>query len=244
MQIVELSHSHAAAAAHLHIAGQPGTFLTSLGADVLTVFYGTLSQSTTGFGFAALASAATAGTTTEIVISHDTSTKVHSDETPGVMGFIAATTSTGHLFFELGTRHLAQFLPVLLRQVIKKPGLLWQLIQTLFYPLRGQPNASAKVAQPAQGQRVELLSVMVAPTNRGRGIGAELLQQLMQACQVRQISIITVTVAMENHGARRFYARHGFVKRHHFELYGRAMCSYQLDLTRHSMSAPTERNSC
>src|SRR4051794_17725984 len=52
MTLVKLSSRHAEDAARLHIAGQPGTFLTSLGPDVLTILYRALPESATGFGYA------------------------------------------------------------------------------------------------------------------------------------------------------------------------------------------------
>ncbi|MEZ4658511.1 MAG: hypothetical protein R2911_13150 [Caldilineaceae bacterium] len=48
MHIDPLQPVHARDAARLHIAGQPGTFLTSLGPPVLTVFYDSLPRSAKG----------------------------------------------------------------------------------------------------------------------------------------------------------------------------------------------------
>ncbi|MCB0145411.1 MAG: hypothetical protein KDE50_36345, partial [Caldilineaceae bacterium] len=73
MQIIPLQPTHARAAARLHIAGQPGTFLTSLGPQVLTVFYESLPRAAVGLGFAAV------------------------DNTQ-MLGFVSATTSVGRLF--------------------------------------------------------------------------------------------------------------------------------------------------
>ncbi len=203
MQIIPLDPTHAAAAASLHIAGQPNTFLTSLGPAVLTTLYQALPRSAAGFGFVALSDA----------------------PDRAVIGFVSATTSTGRLFLELGTRHLPAFLPPLLRRFAQQPRLLLHCVQTLFYPWlhRSASQDSSTAAQPA-----ELLSIMVEPAWRSQGVGAQLVDQLVAACRTRQLPAIEVTVAADNGGARRFYARHGFVQHTTFQLYGRAVESYRL----------------
>ena len=206
MQIIPLDPTHAAAAARLHIAGQPGTFLTTLGPDVLTILYRALPQSAAGFGFAALADA----------------------PAPTVIGFVSATTSTGHLFLELGTRHLPAFLLPLLRRFAQQPRLLLHCVQTLFYPwLHHSANQRQSTAPQAAA---ELLSIMVEPAWRSQGVGAQLVDQLIAACRARQLPALEVTVAADNPGAQRFYARHGFVQHATFQLYGRPVERYQLVL--------------
>ncbi|MEZ4862363.1 MAG: GNAT family N-acetyltransferase [Caldilineaceae bacterium] len=200
MRIIELNSTHASDAARLHIAGQPGTFLTSLGPDVLTVFYRALPQSPVGFGFAAV-------------------------EAQKMVGFVSATTSTSRLFLELGIRRLPHFFPPLLRRFAERPQLILHCMQTLFYPWlqHGHPDDTTIAA--------ELLSIMVEPTWRSQGIGAQLLQRLVDQCDARQFAALDVTVAADNAGARRFYARHHFSQLGTLQLYGRAMCSYRRLLT-------------
>ena len=125
MKFTTLAPTHAAAAARLHIAGQPGTFLTKLGPEVLTVFYRALPQSPVGFGFVGEAPVAAPAELVEAKAPADV---------PPVSGFVAATTSTGQLFLELGTRQLPHFLPPLLRRLGQQPTLFWQAAQTLLYP--------------------------------------------------------------------------------------------------------------
>lgn len=221
---VHLSSIHAEKAAQLHIAGQPGTFLTNLGPQVLTVLYRALPQSTTGFGVAAIDSSAT-------------------DPSDALLGFVAATTGIGRLFLDLGTRHIAHFAPPLLRRFSQQPRLFWQSLQTLFYPFlhkaeRGElggndlelVNSGDNSGDNSHniGQVAELLAIMVDPANRDQGIGAELLSHLFDACIARNCTAIDVTVAADNLGARRFYERHGFTLQSSFMLYGRNMCSYRL----------------
>ena len=211
VRIARLAPEHAAAAASLHIEGQPGTFLTSLGADVLTVIYATLSQSRTGFGFAALP--AVGGETAIDLAQPDV-----------LLGFVSATTGVGGLFVELGVHHAGKLLPSLLARYASAPSLMVRSVQTLVYPLLArEPGA-------AQGATAELLSIMVEPRLRGHGIGALLLDALLAECAARGIAHLDVTVDAQNEGARRFYTQHGFTQRRAFQLYGRKMCLYTRQL--------------
>ena len=198
--ISPLSSAHAADAARLHILGQPGTFLTALGADVLTVFYRTLPVSPVGYGYTAL------------------------DENGRVLGFAAVTTSTGRLFVEMGTLRLGQLLPPLLARFARCPSLILRSAQTLLYPmLAGDRERGA-------GPHAELLAIMTEPALRSQGIGAALLTAVCAECRSRGITELTVTVDAANAGARRFYERHAFVYGKEFSLYTRAMVLYTREL--------------
>jgi ribosomal protein S18 acetylase RimI-like enzyme len=199
MQLAPLAPTHAADAARLHIAGQPGTFLTALGPGVLTALYRALPQTRAGFGFAA------------------------TDDTGALLGFVSATTGVGKLFGEIGTRQMGTLLPPLVGQLARHPALIWRSVQTVAYPLlvgSGETGPS-----PA-----ELLSIMVDPSQRSQGVGAQLLAALVNACQARAIALLDVTVDVDNGGAQRFYLRHGFVHHHDFTLYGRRMAQYRLEI--------------
>jgi len=56
--------------------------------------------------------------------------------------------------------------------------------------------------------RAHLHQLFVDPGCQGRGVGAELLREVIRLCPGGW----TLHVAMGNHGARRFYARHGLVE--------------------------------
>ncbi len=208
-RIAPLRAGHAAGAARLHIAGQPGTFLTSLGADVLTVIYAALPTSRHGFGFAALGADAQASD----VQGND-----------ALLGFVSATTGVGGLFRELGARHAARLLPPLLARYARMPSLIGRSAQTVLYPLLAREPHGLGEVQPVNS--AELLSIMVEPALRGHGLGAALLDALLAECAARRITQLDVTVDAGNAGARRFYAQHGFTQRRTFRLYGRDMCLY------------------
>lgn len=200
MQIVSLTPAHAADAARLHILGQPGTFLTRLGAPVLAVLYRTLPCSAVGFGFTALST----------------------EET--VLGFVAVTTSTNRLFLEMLTRRLPQFVLPLLARFVRHPSLVLHSVGTLRYPLLVREN------EDSSADGAELLAIMVRPDVRSRGIGAALLNAVLDDCRRHHLAHLDVTVDAANEDARRFYTRHGFVLCKRFRLYGRAMCLYRLTL--------------
>ena len=223
MPIIVLDPTHASAAARLHIAGQPNTFLTSLGPEVLTTFYRALPQSPTGFGFTALDDTVDAQSKIDNLSWQDPKSRM-------IVGFISATTSTGQLFLQLGTRYLPAFLPPLLRRFAQRPGLLLHCMQTVFYPLLQRTQAGKGADGAAPLPTAELLSIMVEPGWRSQRVGAHLLDSLVTECRVRKLGALDVTVAADNAGAQRFYARHGFVEQHRFTLYGRSMVSYQRSL--------------
>jgi ribosomal protein S18 acetylase RimI-like enzyme len=153
--LLPLAADHAPTAARLHIQGQPGTFLTSLGPEALTALYAALPTTRAGFGFAA------------------------QDADGQIAGFISATTGVGSLFVEIGTTQLGLLLPPLLRQYARHPGLLLRSAQTVLYPLlarhaAGPPAAEllsimVEPARRSQGVGATLLDALTAAC-RARGL--------------------------------------------------------------------------
>lgn len=244
MKIVQLASDFAAEAAQLHIAGQPDTFLTRLGPDVLTVLYRALPQSPVGFGYAAIGdhsidepdspqspiqnrSPADLGGLRQAQAPLgepvEPSRVAHARPKPKiVLGFVSATTSVGRLFAEMGTRRIGEFLPPLLARFAHQPALILRSVQTVLYPFLGHSQQAN-----ATGSSAELLSIMVDPAARSQGIGAQLMNALLCECIQRQIEWLDVTVDVNNAGARRFYECHDFALAHKFTLYGREMCGYK-----------------
>lgn len=198
--VTPLTPNYARQAARLHIQGQPGTFLTSLGEDVLTVVYRALPQSGGGFGFA-------------VVQLTDHGTILAGDEP--LLGYISATTSVGGLFAAMATQRLGELLFPLLRRYVQAPGLAVRSMQTAVYPFLAHEDEGEPAA--------ELLSIMVEPELRSYGIGALLMAAFLQECRSRSLSAVTVTVDAANDGAQRFYRRHGFSTWRDITLYGRPM---------------------
>jgi ribosomal protein S18 acetylase RimI-like enzyme len=144
------------------------------------------------------------------------------DNTGALFGFVSATTGVGKLFAEISTTSFRTLLPPLATQLAHHPALIWRSIQTLAYPFL--------VGSESGPPPAELLSIMVEPSQRSQGIGAQLLSALVDACHQRAIPLLDVTVDANNQGAQRFYSRHGFLHHHDFTLYGRRMSQYRLTL--------------
>lgn len=204
VRVVRLAPVHAPDAARLHIAGQSNTFLAELGPRILTIVYEKLPRTDVGFGFAAVSPACR-------------------EESPVIVGFVSAATSVGRLFFETATTRAASLIPPLAARCMRRPALIGRTLQTALYPLM---NADTSAHAEHAAARAELLSIMVEPHWRGRGVGALLLEALINECAARSISHLDVTVDAGNDGARRFYERHGFRQQKAFRLYGRSMLLY------------------
>lgn len=219
--ITPLTPEYAPQAARLHIAGQPGTFLTALGPDVLTVVYRALPQSAGGFGFAAVDFTAThsAGMRSGEAVPFASTDLIPPDLTTSgrmpLQGYISATPGIGGLFVEMVTGRLGELLPPLLRRYAQSPGLALRSVQTALYPLF--------VREEGEEPAAELLSIMVEPAARSHGIGALLMAAFLGECRSRGLHAATVTVDAANDGAQRFYARHGFTPWRTITLYGRRM---------------------
>lgn len=110
-RLVPLDRTHAATAAELHAAGQPGTFLTSLGPAFLRALYTAIPASPYGFGFAALEAA--------------------SGE---MIGVVAASTNTSDLFRDIALRQVWRIAPPIAMRLLRHPTLLPKILQTLAYP--------------------------------------------------------------------------------------------------------------
>lgn len=108
--IVPLTPDHAATAAALHAAGQPGTFLTSLGPAFLRALYRAIPASPHGFGFAALDAGGT------------------------MVGVVAAATETGALYKDLLLRQAWRLAPPVALQLLRRPTLLPNIVRSLLYP--------------------------------------------------------------------------------------------------------------
>jgi len=111
IEIRKIRPEDAEIAALLHMEGQPGTFLTTLGKDFLTALYTELGDSPWGLAFVAT-----------------------QDRNGEVVGIIAGSTDTHALFKDLiWKRGLHLAIPVL-RRALGQPSLLTKVLQTLFYP--------------------------------------------------------------------------------------------------------------
>ena len=76
--------------------------------------------------------------------------------------------------------------------------------------LDGQPVGMASATAPA-GDEVELISMWVSPTARGKGAGDALIEEIATWARLHGASQLILEVRHDNNHARRLYARNGFV---------------------------------
>jgi ribosomal protein S18 acetylase RimI-like enzyme len=108
--ITQLRPEHAAAAAELHRQGQPGTFLTRLGAPFLTALYAQMAQSPVCVGVVAL------------------------DDAGQTIGVAVGSTDTNAVFKEMILRRGLYLVWPVASAVLRDPGLIRGVLQTLLYP--------------------------------------------------------------------------------------------------------------
>lgn len=109
--IQPLKAEHAAAAAAIHAEGQPGTFLTSLGASFLRALYTELARSPQALGLVAL-------------------------EDGQVAGVVTVTSDAGAVFKDLILRRGPRLALPVAGAVLRRPGLVPKVLQTFLYPAR------------------------------------------------------------------------------------------------------------
>jgi len=113
--IVPYKLEHAAVAAELHAAGQPGTFLTSLGPAFLRALYEQMAESALCFGYVAA-------------------------EGAEVVGVVTGAVDSGAVFKELVLKRGHRLVLPVLGSVLRRPAQVARIVQTLFYPSQVKPE--------------------------------------------------------------------------------------------------------
>jgi len=122
------------------------------------------------------------------------------EEEERVLGFVAFTTNINKLYKSVIAKSGPKFAFLLAGKMfsIKR---IKKVLETLFYP-----NRIKKMGLPS----AELLSIVVVPEERGRGLAAQLLQKGSQECVNRQIDKVKVLVGAGNKPANKLYLKCGF----------------------------------
>ena len=201
MEIRQIRPEDARAAASLHIEGQPGTFLTSLGEEFLTAFYAGLCDSRWGYSFVAV-------------------------EGDNPLGVIVGASDTRALFKEFITKrgvHLA--IPVL-RRLLSRPSLLGGVLQSFFYPSK----VGAASGEDESGAAAEFLFIGVSVQARRQHIGSKMLHVLIEESRRRGCTALQSTVHVDNRESNAFHEKFGFQIVGSMELHGKKMNLYSLPL--------------
>lgn len=137
---------------------------------------------------------------------------------PGVIG-LCAITQTGEIAgWVMGSpdpaalnSHLRQpfgwFAFQLIRLAFTRPAALAHLASSLLHASPANALASAQI---------ELTYIGVAPTARGRGLGADLLNAFCAAARQAGYTSVALSVETDNPAASRLYTRAGFTVTHTF----------------------------
>jgi glycosyltransferase involved in cell wall biosynthesis/ribosomal protein S18 acetylase RimI-like enzyme len=116
-----------------------------------------------------------------------------------IAGFVTGAPSVGAFYRRFAVRHGPWAAAAALPPLVRRPSLLWKLLETARYP------STAGDLPPA-----ELLSIAVAPGSRGTGVGSALVKALLAAMGERGSSTVKVLVREENEPANGFYRSLGF----------------------------------
>ncbi|WP_406635668.1 GNAT family N-acetyltransferase [Amycolatopsis sp. WGS_07] len=91
--------------------------------------------------------------------------------------------------------------------------------------LDGVPAGMVSGHLSERGDRAELLSMWVAPSARGRGVGDALVRAVVRWSEGRGAGELALRVAGGNQHALALYQRHGFVER---PLSGPSECEHEM----------------
>jgi ribosomal protein S18 acetylase RimI-like enzyme len=121
-------------------------------------------------------------------------------EDDNVLGFVAFSNSLSRLYKYVALRKGFKFALILVRKMfsLKVFKKVWD---NIFYP-----SKMAKMDLPD----AELLSIVVAPQGRGKGIAKQLVGAGFQECRKRGIDKVKVLVAVQNEMANKLYLKCGF----------------------------------
>jgi ribosomal protein S18 acetylase RimI-like enzyme len=146
-----------------------------------------------------------------------------------VIGIIAGTTDTHALFRELIVKQGVYLALPILGSLLRHPALAFRVLQTFAYPnkLNTEPGEA------------EFLFIGVSATARRQGVGSIMFEALVAECRRRGATGLKSTVDASNPHANAFHVKWGFEIVDRFDLYGRAMNLYFIDLTEPPQTATT-----
>ena len=141
------------------------------------------------------------------------------DEDGSTVGFLAYSSDYSDLFKYMIKSRLLPFAWYSLGAFFRKPKVFTRLVRAFLKP--GETNRTEKY--------VELSSIGVDPSRKGKGIGTRLIDTLKQRVDFQKYEYITLeTDADNNESAIRFYEKVGFVREREYETNeGRRMYEYR-----------------
>lgn len=131
---------------------------------------------------------------------------------PNVIGLCARMVPGEILGWAMGSSHpdkinaqlrspLAWFVPQMMRVMLARPLVLWQVISSVF--------SSSGEAGLKDGA-IELTYIGVRPEQKGQGLGKELLNSFIEASRLKGYRSVVLSVEKENSRAVSLYQKAGF----------------------------------
>lgn len=136
----------------------------------------------------------------EILAQSRTSFGFVAEEGDSILGFVAFTKNLNNLYKSVILRKGFR-LAFLIVGKISSLSRLKKVFETLLYPSR-----TKKMNLPS----AELLSTVIAPEGRRKGLATQLLQKSFLECQKRGIDNVKVLVGAANEPANKLYLKCGF----------------------------------
>lgn len=122
------------------------------------------------------------------------------EENQKILGFVAFTPNLTRLYKSVILKKGLRFVFLLAGKLFTF-GTIKKVFETLFYPSRIK-----KMDLPC----AELLSIVVAPEGRGKGLATQLVEKGLQECPKRRIDKVNVLVGADNEPANKLYLKCGF----------------------------------
>lgn len=191
-RIVSFQPAHVHGVARTHSECFPGFFLTTLGQDFLILYYRHYLTSTYGFGTVALGNDG------------------------DVVGFALGVTNLDAHDSSFLRQNLLTIVSIVLRRCLHDAAArrnVWERGRRLSRVVL----KSGRRRQPSGGQNdstrdpyATLTSLAVLPTQRGRGLAADLVDAFGEIVKSKSFSSMRVATALDNHRARAFYEKSGW----------------------------------
>jgi len=136
----------------------------------------------------------------EAIAKSKTSFGFVAEENDKVLGFVAFTTNLNKLYKSVILKKGLCFALLLAGKMLSLRRIK-KVFETLFYPGR-----TKKMDLPC----AELLSIVIAETERGKGLATTLIGKSFAECSRREVEKVKVLVAADNEPANKLYSKCGF----------------------------------
>lgn len=143
-----------------------------------------------------------------------------------VVGFVLGTRDLRQLFRHVMVRRGIGLGVAVFWALLRRPGNLGRILETLRFPGRGASRSTRPSAQ------AELVAIGVLPLHRNRGLARAMVHRLSLELARLGVSSYAVATYASNRQAGHLYRGLGFEVVDEFEMYGRTWIRYRIDLDR------------